>query len=64
VAYVTGGLLLARAPAAVWRSLVCAPALVAWKLALLVRLWSGRGPTQWVRTEREPQASRPAILRS
>ena len=64
VAYVTGGLLLARAPAAVWRSLACAPALVAWKLALLVRLWSGRGPTQWVRTEREPQASRPAILRS
>jgi GT2 family glycosyltransferase len=53
-AFVAGGLVLVRSPATVWRSLACAPALVAWKLALLVRLWSGRGPTRWVRTEREP----------
>jgi 1,2-diacylglycerol 3-beta-glucosyltransferase len=64
VAFVAGGLALVRAPAAVWRSLACAPALVAWKLALLVRLWAGQGPTQWIRTEREPQRSRPAIRRS
>jgi GT2 family glycosyltransferase len=63
-AFVAGGLVLVRAPATVWRSLACAPALVAWKLALLVRLWSGRGPTYWVRTEREPQASRRPIRRS
>lgn len=62
--FVAGGLVLSRAPATVWRSLACAPALVAWKLALLVRLWSGRGPTHWVRTEREPQASRRPIRRS
>ena len=49
-----GGLVVVRAPAAVWRSLALAPALVAWKLALLARLWAGRGPTGWVRTEREP----------
>jgi hypothetical protein len=53
-AFVAGGLVVVRAPAAVWRSLALAPALVAWKLALLARLWAGRGPTGWVRTEREP----------
>jgi 1,2-diacylglycerol 3-beta-glucosyltransferase len=51
--FVAGGLAVVRAPAAVWRSLALAPALVVWKLALLARLWSGRGPTRWVRTERE-----------
>jgi Glycosyltransferase like family 2 len=64
LAFVTGGLRLARAPASVWRSLACAPALVAWKLALLARLWAGRGPAAWVRTEREPQRSRSAMRRS
>jgi hypothetical protein len=44
--------MLVRAPAAVWRSLAVAPALVVWKLALLARLWAGRGPTRWVRTPR------------
>jgi hypothetical protein len=56
--FVTGGLTAVRAPAAVWRALAFAPALVAWKLGLHVRLWLGRGPTSWVRTEREPQACR------
>jgi hypothetical protein len=56
-AFVAGGLALVRPPATVWRALVYAPALAAWKLALLARLWSGRGPTRWVRTEREPQTA-------
>ncbi|MGH2716042.1 MAG: glycosyltransferase family 2 protein [Thermoleophilaceae bacterium] len=51
-AFVGGGLALARAPAAVWRALALAPALALWKLALLGRLWLGKGPTRWVRTER------------
>ena len=53
-AFVTGGLALARAPAAVWRALAVAPALAVWKLLLLSRLWLGTAPRQWVRTAREP----------
>ena len=64
VVFVAGGLVLVRAPASVWRALACAPALAAWKLALLVRVWCGRGPAGWVRTEREPQPSRRRIRRS
>lgn len=62
VVFVLGGLAVMRAPAPVWRALAFAPALAAWKLGLLARLWLGRGPTSWVRTERESQAagSRPS----
>lgn len=52
-AFVLGGLRLVRAPAAVYRALLSAPLLVASKLALYARLLSGRGPRDWVRTERE-----------
>ena len=51
-AYVLGGLALARAPAVVWASLVTAPGLVAWKLALRVEQAAGRSPTAWLRTAR------------
>jgi 1,2-diacylglycerol 3-beta-glucosyltransferase len=51
--FVLGGLALVRAPASVWRALALAPALALWKLGLLMKLWLGRGPTGWVRTERE-----------
>jgi 1,2-diacylglycerol 3-beta-glucosyltransferase len=54
VAYVAGGLVLVRAPAAVWRALALAPALAAWKLVLLAGLAGGRTPASWVRTDREP----------
>jgi hypothetical protein len=57
LAFVAGGLALARAPASVWRALLRAPAFAIWKLGLLLRLLAGRGPTRWVRTEREPQAA-------
>jgi 1,2-diacylglycerol 3-beta-glucosyltransferase len=52
-AYVLGGLRVAGAPPAVYRALLRSPALVARKLAVLLRVGSGRGATAWVRTERE-----------
>jgi hypothetical protein len=53
VTFVLGGLRLLRAPAAVYRALVLAPASILRKVALYVGLLGGRGPTSWVRTERE-----------
>jgi GT2 family glycosyltransferase len=57
--YVLSGLRMVHAPAAVYRSLLAAPRLVAWK----VRLWFsmlGRRKVSWVRTVRnaEPAAAR------
>lgn len=57
LAFIAGGLALARAPASVWRALLRAPMFAIWRLALLLRLLAGRGPTRWVRTAREPQAA-------
>lgn len=51
--FVLGGLRLVRAPANVYRALLMTPTLIAAKLGLYARLLSGRGPTAWVRTERE-----------
>ena len=51
--YVVGGLLLVRAPAAAFRALALAPVLAIWKLGLYARVLLGRGPTGWVRTDRE-----------
>jgi GT2 family glycosyltransferase len=51
--FVLEGLRLVRAPIQVYRALLLAPALIAGKVALYVRLLGGRGPTSWVRTERE-----------
>jgi hypothetical protein len=56
--FVAGGLALARAPLPVWRALAFAPGLAVWKVGLLVRLWLGRGPTGWVRTERAHEPDR------
>lgn len=53
LAFVLGGLRLVRAPTSVYRALLMAPALIAAKLALYGRLLLGKGPTSWVRTERE-----------
>jgi hypothetical protein len=52
--FVLAGLRLVRAPTYVYRALLSTPALVASKVGLYGRLLSGRGPTAWVRTEREP----------
>lgn len=51
--FVLAGLRLVGAPAQVYRSLLIAPALIVRKVALYVKLLGGRGPTSWVRTERE-----------
>ena len=51
-AVVLGGLRIAEAPPEVYRALPRAPLLVGWKLLLYGRLLSGRGPLDWVRTER------------
>jgi hypothetical protein len=48
---------LVSAPARVYRALLIAPALIARKVVLYVGLLAGRGPTSWVRTERETPAS-------
>lgn len=52
-AFVLGGLRLVRAPASVYRALFMAPVLIATKLALYARFVAGRGPSGWMRTERE-----------
>ena len=54
-AYVVAGLLLARAPFAVWRALPAAPMLVARRLGQVVRI-IGRPPQEWQRTERPAEA--------
>lgn len=55
--FVLGGLRLVGAPAYVYRALLTAPALVVNKIGLYGRLVRGRGPTAWVRTEREAAAA-------
>ena len=57
ISFVLAGLWFVRAPLAVYRALLCAPALIATKVALYVRLLRGRGPTTWVRTEREQRTA-------
>ncbi len=56
ISYVTGGLLLVRAPASVYRALVMTPILITWKLWLYARIVTGRSPKNWIRTERTPTA--------
>jgi 1,2-diacylglycerol 3-beta-glucosyltransferase len=53
LAFVLMGLRLINAPAQVYRALLSAPALIVQKVALYAGLFGGRGPTSWVRTERE-----------
>ena len=52
VAHVASGLVLARVPRSVYRSLVRAPELVLWKVRLWVRMVVRRGDVDWVRTAR------------
>ena len=62
--FVLAGLRLVRAPAYVYRALLSAPALVLSKIGLYGRLLSGRGPTAWVRTAREPAQAPPVEVRA
>jgi 1,2-diacylglycerol 3-beta-glucosyltransferase len=52
IVFVFGGLRVVRAPAQVYRALLSAPVLVAYKLVLYARLLTGRGPKSWIRTTR------------
>jgi 1,2-diacylglycerol 3-beta-glucosyltransferase len=54
-AFVGGGMLRMRAPAAAWRGLVLAPVLALRKAAVLARIAARRGPRGWERTARDPQ---------
>ena len=56
MSYVTGGLLLVRAPASVYRALVMTPILITWKLWLYARIVAGHSPKNWIRTDRTPTA--------
>ena len=56
-AHVVVGLLLARAPLTVWRSLLVAPLYLIWKVALYVQALLGVGGGKWVRTPRAPADS-------
>jgi hypothetical protein len=55
--YVLSGLRMVHAPAAVYRSLARAPALVVWKLALWLRVLVRPGSVAWVRTSRNERAA-------
>jgi cellulose synthase/poly-beta-1,6-N-acetylglucosamine synthase-like glycosyltransferase len=55
VVYIFAGLALARAPWALYRSLLFAPAFLFWKLWLYARLLLGIKPDAWVRTTRNEQ---------
>jgi glycosyltransferase involved in cell wall biosynthesis len=50
--HVATGLVLARVPASVYRSLLHAPAMVAWKIGLWVRMLARPGSVDWIRTAR------------
>jgi cellulose synthase/poly-beta-1,6-N-acetylglucosamine synthase-like glycosyltransferase len=50
--YSLAALLLARAPTSVYRALLYAPAFIAWKCRLYVRVLLGRDRGGWIRTQR------------
>lgn len=50
--YILSGLLLVKAPASVYRSLLFAPFFVLWKIWIYIRLLLGRKPRNWIRTVR------------
>lgn len=53
--YSLSGLLLVKAPASVYRSLLFAPFFVLWKLWIYLRLLFGIQPRDWIRTARNQQ---------
>jgi Glycosyltransferases, probably involved in cell wall biogenesis len=65
VAYTIGGLMVAGAPPAAYRALLCAPLYAPWKFALYAarfvrgrkRGGAGTSAVEWVRTERAPLAA-------
>jgi 1,2-diacylglycerol 3-beta-glucosyltransferase len=60
--YVLSALRMVDAPAAVYRSLLAAPRLVAWKVRLWCRQFRRRTDVTWVRTARNSEPTGPAAL--
>lgn len=60
-AFVSIGLVSARAPWRTWRAMGLAPAFLAWKLAAYVRLSRGFDPRRWDRTDRSGESARAAV---
>jgi len=58
-AYVVSALRMTDAPAAVYRSLLGAPRLVAWKVGLWLRVLMRGKDVQWIRTARNPSEAGP-----
>ncbi len=50
--YILAGLILGRAPRKVYQALLYAPAFIAWKIWLYVRILIGRDRKGWIRTAR------------
>jgi len=55
--HVVSGLVLARAPLAVWRSLAHAPNMALWKVRLWLRMLVRPGSVGWVRTQRAAEGT-------
>jgi 1,2-diacylglycerol 3-beta-glucosyltransferase len=53
--YVFCGLVLKRAPLAVWLYLMAAPFFVLWKIPLYLGMLKGKAANQWVRTQRKSE---------
>jgi cellulose synthase/poly-beta-1,6-N-acetylglucosamine synthase-like glycosyltransferase len=56
-AYVLSGLRMVNAPAPVWRSLLGAPRLVVWKIAVWLRVLREPDETAWIRTARNEESA-------
>lgn len=52
VIYVFSGLILKKAPFYVWRSLLCAPFFILWKIPVYIKLAGEKGLPAWERTKR------------
>ncbi len=55
IIYLFSGLVLAKAPAGVYKAMLYAPVFIAWKLLLYVRVLFGKKDDAWVRTARNEE---------
>jgi 1,2-diacylglycerol 3-beta-glucosyltransferase len=51
--HVLAGMAVAGASASQFKALVLAPVMIAWKIAIYASVLARRGPTRWVRTQRD-----------
>jgi 1,2-diacylglycerol 3-beta-glucosyltransferase len=59
--YLFVGLRLVHAPRSVYRSLLCAPVLIVWKVLLWFQVLLRPGASAWVRTTRNGEPDRPEV---